>query len=593
MAVYESNQILVQDQLRQLARDIDNAAHGTKTAIKKAFAQRYGWSMQKLHSMLHSVGWDSGRKRRCDAGTTKQDEQVLLELSAALQAGVRKNGKATMKIPNARSMLAANGRDIKVGNARLAKLLKDRKLDLATQKQATPHVQMRSLHPNHVHQVDPSLCLLYYTPNGQQKVLRDDEVYKNKPEWVEKVGNLKCWRYVLTDHYSGSIIVRYYQAKGETQENLYDFLLYCWSKKNNVIFHGVSKLLIWDKGSANTAQGIKNALKALGVEQIPHKAHHARAKGQVEKANDIVETLFESRLKYEPVANIDELNAAVEAWYNAYNSNSIPEYDSRLKRRYMRQPQERYGLWQMIREEQLRLLPPLEVCQWLLTSDPVIRKVAPDLTVSFKHPNTKQREIYDVSHIEACYPRLEVSIEPLIYGGNQILVTIEDYKGDSESFACSPVDADAFSGYRNDAPVFGEEFNRQPHTEVEKAKKVTDKVAYGDKTQEEIDKAKEKNAMPFGGLDAHSHLKDVQQPDYMKRRGTELNVPDRVSFEEKPLSKIQASKAMTLRGIDMTKENYALLNKWYPDGVLETELDELAERLQSSSQETTGLRLVN
>lgn len=48
-----------------------------------------------------------------------------------------------------------------------------------------------------------------------------------------------------------------------------------------------------------------------------------RAKGQVEKANDIVETQFECLLKVEPVQSIDELNEATERWCAAFNANRL------------------------------------------------------------------------------------------------------------------------------------------------------------------------------------------------------------------------------------------------------------------------------
>jgi hypothetical protein len=64
---------------------------------------------------------------------------------------------------------------------------------------------------------------------------------------------------VLTDHYSSTICVRYYAASGEKQENLYEFLLYAWAKKQSrsYVFHGVPELIVWDKGSANISRAIK------------------------------------------------------------------------------------------------------------------------------------------------------------------------------------------------------------------------------------------------------------------------------------------------------------------------------------------------
>jgi hypothetical protein len=46
--------------------------------------------------------------------------------------------------------------------------------------------------------VDASLCLVYYL-NGEQRVIRDDELYKNKLAALARV-KFKCYRWVLTDH---------------------------------------------------------------------------------------------------------------------------------------------------------------------------------------------------------------------------------------------------------------------------------------------------------------------------------------------------------------------------------------------------------
>ncbi|MBV7693324.1 DUF3102 domain-containing protein [Limnobaculum sp. M2-1] len=61
------------------------------------------------------------------------------------------------------------------------------------------------------------------------------------------------------------------------------------------LFHGVPKVIYWDKGSANTASAIKNLLDHLEVTYLEHEAGNARAKGGVENANNIIETQFEIR----------------------------------------------------------------------------------------------------------------------------------------------------------------------------------------------------------------------------------------------------------------------------------------------------------
>lgn len=136
-------------------------------------------------------------------------------------------------------------------------------------------------------------------------ILKD--VFNDTNKNGSKVKRKKCLRYVLTDHYSGSICVRYYSGYGEAAEYMYDFLLYAWGKKDriNYSFHGVPELLLWDKGSANTSKAVTNALKSLGVKTITHKAGSSRVKGQVENANNIVETHFECFLRFEGVKTIE------------------------------------------------------------------------------------------------------------------------------------------------------------------------------------------------------------------------------------------------------------------------------------------------
>jgi len=594
MPIDELAKNTVADSIRTLARKLDITPHKQRGALVSSYAELYNWSIAKVYRMLKNVGWSSGRKTRADKGSTSQCTDTLMEVAAALKTGVRKNGKVTMEVPTARSMLEANGREFKVSNGRLSALLKQNNLDIKTQKQASPHQRMRSLHPNHVHMVDPSLCLLYYLPNGQQKIIKDDEVYKNKPENIEKIGKLKVWRYVLIDHYSHTVIVRYYQSKGETQANLYDFLLYAWKKLDSRTFHGVPKILYWDKGSANTAKAIGVALKALGVEALTHEAGNARAKGSVEVANNMVEKLFESRLKHEPVANVNELNDAAEGWYNAYNSNTIPHYDSRLKRKFMDEPMARYGLWQIIRKEQLTLLPDENICRYLLSADPVDRKVRPDLTISFKHPNTKEKEWYDVSHLPGIHPNALVKTSPLIYGNRRVRLSITDYKGEEHNFIVEPMQGDTFGGFSLDAAVFGDEYKRPADTAVETKGKEADHKAFPDMNEEEIKKAKNKNTTPFNGeLDAHSHLKHVEKPFYMQRPGSELNVPDRFNIKSKPLSNVEVAKLL-VRELNrpLSEDEQNNIRAWYPDGVPEDEFNILLQRLTQPQHQPGKLSVV-
>jgi phage gp16-like protein len=332
--------------------NLETRAAGKKAVVEE-MKQRFGVSTPKAYNMLKEGGWDSGRKQRKDSGTTGLSEDRLRLIAGMLEISMRKNGNQSLPVNVARSIAEANGIAIPVGNSQLRSLLRRYNLAITDAKTPAPYQRMRSEYPNQVHCADPSVSLLWFSPGGKQKIVRDDEHYKNKDFYGDK--KLKCWRYVLTDHFSATICVRYYVALGETAENMYDFLLYAWGKKRDSLyaFHGLPERLVWDKGSANIARSVTRALKALRVETDSHLPRNPRAKGQVEEANRLVETHFESRLRFEPVGSIDEINGAVERWCAAWNADMIAGEDCRLTRNGIKVGV-RLMLWQKIKETSLR-----------------------------------------------------------------------------------------------------------------------------------------------------------------------------------------------------------------------------------------------
>ncbi|MFM2520608.1 integrase, partial [Escherichia coli] len=70
-----------------------------------------------------------------------------------------------------------------------------------------PHTEVASLHPNHVWQIDASLCTLYYLSNGHKglQVMDSAKFYKNKPANLARIASDRVWSYEITDHASGWI----------------------------------------------------------------------------------------------------------------------------------------------------------------------------------------------------------------------------------------------------------------------------------------------------------------------------------------------------------------------------------------------------
>lgn len=287
--------------LRDLALRLDAAGSGNKRALVEDAAGFLGWSAQTVYRQLQrAVGWSSGRKCRSDKGTTSVPTQALLDMAAAQRELVRDNGKQTLFTTTARGILESNGRDFGVSNSQINRLMRARRINVSAQMQADPVQRMRALYPNHVHQADPSLCLVYYL-KGRQHIIRDREFYKNKLEKIARL-QLKVYRYVLYDGASGAVLPWYCEAAGESQHNLFEFLMYAWSKQDGRLLHGVPEVLLWDKGSANQSGAIKNLLSSLGVTALTHEAGNSRAKGGVENANNIVETNAHWANRHAPVA---------------------------------------------------------------------------------------------------------------------------------------------------------------------------------------------------------------------------------------------------------------------------------------------------
>lgn len=570
------------DYLCELARRLDAAEHGGKGALLAEARALYGWSTGKLYAELErQAGWTSGRKVRADKGRSRQCEDALHMVAALQRGSLRANGKQTMFMPVSASILATNGHEIAVSTRQLNRLTRARRLNVRQQAESHAPVQLRSLHPNHVHQVDPSLCLVYYM-RGEQKIIRDDEFYKNKLDRLAKV-QWKVWRYVLWDHASGLVLPWYVQAAGESPLNLYRFLMHAWGEQPGRRFHGVPQILMWDKGSANTAAAVQNLLRALEVESITHAPGNARAKGGVEGANNLVETQFESRLRFDPVHSVDELNTAAAAWAEAYNANAIPHQDTRLRRDGI-DPVARYDLWMRIRQDELRILPPEPVCQHFLEGKTITRKVARDLTVGYAHPRAEGSRRYELAGIAGVCAGDTLEISPLLFGDCAIRVRVPRFDGEDVHHRLEPIaeERDAY-GRLLSAPVIGETYARRPDTDADRAGKALDGLLFPGMTAEQMDKARRSNAALMGGtVDAVRHLSDIEIPAALPRKGTDISIAA-PALEMPPLSHFEASKALRARGVERP-DLHPWLVAQYPEGVPEAALDDIVSTLRSERQ---------
>lgn len=543
-----------------------------RSSIIAEMCRLFGFCEVSAYRALRRNGWESDRKKRSDAGASSINEKDLSTVAALLQNSVRKNGKKTMSVENARSIMLQNGFDVPISTRQLSELLKTRTLSTESTSKPSPHQRMRTEYPNQVHFADPSVALMYFAPNGKQKFLRDDEVYKNKP-FLEGRENLKCWRYVLTDHYSGTICVRYYAAAGENSANMYDFLLYAWGKKKDPLynFHGLPELLIWDCGSANISKPVTNALKALRVETKPHLPGNPRAKGQVENANNIVECQFESLLHLEEVNSMEELNDAAERWCAAFNANQLEHRDTRITRAG-RKIGSRTMIWNWIKEEQLRELPDEEICRQIFTTGIQPRTVGGDLAISFVHPKNKAATRYSLSALPDIMVGMTVNVQPILVSEEALaLVSYQDRSGEIVSFEVKPIEYDRV-GFDIAAPVFGQEYKSQPDTLIEKNTKALAEIAASD----------DKTEVPFAkvtdgqGFKTHSLIHTQADPFFKTQTGKQVEVAaGTVEVHDILITPVEMAKRFKARTGFIPDGFIASLKKEFPDGVPSQLVDDL------------------
>lgn len=579
-----SAELATQDYFRDLAERLTAAGHGERGSILDASENFLSMSRQGLYRNLQKVGWKSGRKVRADKGDSEiTDEEIKYVVNLMLES-TRDNNKRLLSWEDAVDIAKANNL-VKSDKctATYSRVARERGLHPDQLNSPTPYQDMKSLHPNHFWQFDVSLCVLYYMDESGLEPMDKKKFYQNKPQNMEKIKRKRCLRYLITDHTSGAMYLKYYVAAGEDQETLFEFLMdaFAEDKHPQDPFHGVPYGMIWDAGAANQSHLIKNLLKQLGVKFWHHMPGNPRAKGQVEGGHNIVERSFEGRLSMMKIDNVEQLNEAAHAWMRWFNGT----------KKHSRHGHTRYQQWQTIKENQLRLCPPRVVCEALLQTKPEKRQVKGNLTVNYSVKGFGVKT-YSVAHVPGIRvgDTVDVCVNP--YFAPNIYVVEEGEHGD-EHFSCEPIEKDA-NGFMSNATTWFDSYNSKADTASNTTRKEMLKEAYGVDTQLEVDKARAAKEPTFNGkVDPIKHLEEEHMAHYMKRRGVDVSVPDRVDVEEKPLNMTQAIKRLiNEHNIEVNKTTRKTLNTWYPDGILEAELEDAAKRLNGWTEQNIGLRIV-
>lgn len=285
-------------------------------------------------------------------------------------------------------------------------------------------------------------------------------------------------------------------------------------------------------------------------------AGNPRAKGQVENANNLIETHFECLFRIESVSTIEELNEAAERF--------CVEYNTKMKIHRMGQTiSSRYMLWQKINVTQLRELPDLELCRQIFSIGVSKRKVKGDLTISMFHPKAKRTLVYSLINLQV-EKGDEVNCQAFLFGDKfeaiiWFVVKDEFGKNIEVSYFVKPLEVDE-AGFDINAAIIGKEYKQTKLTENEKAIKEIEETA--------------KDIKKFS-LKSHSTIQPNNKFIYQKKG-------ERIDLAKKDTKEILLSYVEVIQSLksvlgyvpDGTGEQ---LKKDYPNGVPYSYVDEIIE----------------
>ena len=581
--------------LHDLARELAAAPAGAgeRGRLVARAAGELGRSVKTVYALLRRhTDWTSGRRTRADAGETCVSRDLALAVGGLSHLTDRQNGKRITSITAARERLAANGLgvvDAATGEtampsaATLSRAMRRYSCHPRQLAAARPASELRSLHPNHVWAVDASVCVLYRLRSGGVRIM-DETVYnRHKPARLAELADQRLIRYVVADHFSNAFYLHYEQAPAEDARGVLRALIGAMSDRGpRDPLHGVPRILLMDKGSGNRSSLVTRFLADLGVRALTHAAGNPRAKGFVERLQDIVEKGFESRLRFLETPDLEALQAGADRWRRHFCAHAV----------LARAGRSRNALWMGIPAAELRTADRA-VLEAIAHWGDERRKINNQFRISAdtRLPGIGVQE-YDLRELgwHGLCPgdMVTVRLNPFRAPAVTVSATLPD--GTERSFEVRPVEKDA-AGRDVTAPVIGEGFRSAPETAAEKA--LADiRQRFGPETA---------GGRPYPTLDIMADVRDA--PQYLRRQGRPVTTPgapldapiDARTAAPLPLSHAQAALRLKARCGEAWSADPAacmrLVRARYPDQVPEAALPELERAIRDTYGATYGARL--
>lgn len=539
--------------VRELSEKLGHLQGRARAAAKRDFVSLYQVSDSTLSRALHQVGFVS--HTRSDRGVRRKPiSDDHMRLIAALQSsGNNLRRGIIMPAKDAIDVAHHNGLipeavDPNYYNA----WLREQGGTRVDQQAATPHIELRSAGPNHVHQADFSLAVNWKVANN--KPIYERFVYKNK-DLLKDPGEQRIWRLLIVDHATGCFFPFYGISPGESIALTLEGLYRAWSPKSiggqsiqdRFPFRGVPRILMVDRGSANRAGVTLALLNRLNVQL--NICEGARSKGAVEVSHRYWEERFESRFRIQPPQSIEQLNDwAVDFAARICGAETHSRHGSKRSLLWS---------WHINRkpETQLRELRcDFETFKAIAVTDPVEARVSGSRIVRFKGKKYRAPEAIQ------CGSTVAIQYSPFDYPQIQMR---DAANANAPLYICTPVELDEF-GFAASAALVGEEYKAQKHTA----------------TQHFAAQAKETvSALLSTNMEAFGYHSD-RAPAIPIQSASEAVQIDGVT-PAAPLTRIQArTEVMAILGRAMTAAEADYVNRHFGEQVTEEHIAAVVTAIQ-------------
>ncbi len=394
-------------------------------------AFRFGVSVKRMKGIALSSGFRI-RGEKQNKGETVCPTEILDTIAARVRISVKKGATdkydINTSIKKEYEILKEEGYHIPVSYQRICTLLRDLKVDRQSLVSPKPFVRLDTPHVNYAHLFDITNCLQWHLQKGKGMTEEDiiTWLYPNKVlEYAKKRDkSLKLLRYVMIDHKSRAFYFQYFYTTGERAQDGAEFFYKAWADKRPLIqkilgiadydglyqFKGLPKFIYTDGGPIFKDTAIKNLMKQLGVEVLIHQTHNPRAKGMVERHMKIIGDNFESNLRRFKIETLEELNQYALDWCIRFNNEKLVS-----KTNFSRSQ-----LWRKIKPDELRILPPKDIYNTLISKDEETRVLNGNCEFSYKgqdyicdNPNFAGQKVLVKVHLSD-FPLLQLHFNGLV-----------------------------------------------------------------------------------------------------------------------------------------------------------------------------------